>query len=243
MLAERRGELHLDPRVGEMGIALAGRGPTVAATEPELLAVLAPREDPREAIERALGDGGVGLEALHQAGGEGALRAAVRTVEEDEAVRPPLAREADQRAVEGLLDRLLADQVIAPTRPRAPLGPFERKVEDAVPAHLSRRPLERIRAEVIDAVEEVARRVAGVPRRRLPNEREVFLEREHALLGVEARLHSLADPHEIVFEVVAHAMSFTAPAARAPAFDLRRCSSPPGRDRRTRPPRPDALPP
>ena len=55
VLAQRAAHLHVDAPLGQVRVGLAGTRPVVARAEADGLAVGAAREDPGEAVERALG--------------------------------------------------------------------------------------------------------------------------------------------------------------------------------------------
>src|SRR5688572_11111466 len=69
---------------------------------------------PVKAVQRALVLRRVMFERAHDARGDGALRRAVRTVEQHHAVGPPLAHEIAERAVDLALNGFLTDQRLAP---------------------------------------------------------------------------------------------------------------------------------
>ncbi len=155
------------------------------------LDALLAREHPREAVERALGQVRVGLEASHERRDDRRLRRAVRPVQEDDLVDASGADEVPEHAVDGRLDLLLACHARG-----APLG-REVEVEDAEAPLLPPRRVDLGGAEVVDRLPQVLRGPAGVRARRAAEQLQVLLEREDAPLLDEGRLHAVADRSQV----------------------------------------------
>ena len=103
-----------------------------------------------------------------------------------------------ERAVERLLDRLVADQEVAGAQA---LFALELQVEQLEPRELAPRALHLVGAVEVEAVVQVARCVARVPIRMLRELVQVLAEREHALLGVEALPDPCPDALELQLQV------------------------------------------
>ena len=235
MLTQRARELRVDLPLREVRVAVPGRGVPAAAAEADRRALAhAAREDPRERVRRALVEQRVRLEPLEHARGEGALRAAVRPMQQQEAVRAPFPREVRERAVERLLHLLLPDEVLAP---RAVVLVLERQIEEAKAPHRARRSLDVVSAVMIEAVAHITRRIARVPRGVLRDELEVLLEGEHPPLRLVAMTNGGADLSEDLADVDHRGASVAGPrkaggratgrsGARPRACARRACSAP-----------------
>ena len=120
VVAHLVGDLRLDELVVEVRVGLLRAAVLEAAAEADAaLGQLLRREDPVELVERALVERRVVLHRPLQAGDEGRLGAAVRAVQQDEAVGAPLAREVRDQPVDRRLHLLLPHQRVLAAVPGA----------------------------------------------------------------------------------------------------------------------------
>ena len=153
-----------------------------------------------EAVKRAGLLHRVVLERAHEAVRDGALRRAVRPVQEDEAGRPSLAHEVLERAIDLALHLLLPDQRLARR-----FGPVqERQVEELIAALLTPGSHELAAPVVVEHVPEVAAGVTRVAQRIGSEELQVLAEREQAPLVAEILLHPLGNALELVEDTGPH---------------------------------------
>src|SRR5207302_8614199 len=108
VVLDRAGEARVELRALEVGRGLDGlaAGHLVAETDRALHQALV-GEDPVEAVDRALFLARVVLERARHGRHDGALRRAVRTVQQDQLVHAPRAHERADDAVDGVLYFLL----------------------------------------------------------------------------------------------------------------------------------------
>ncbi len=186
-------DLGLDQVVLEVGVALegpAGLGRAAAREADAGLGHPLRGEDPVEPVERALVERRVVLERALQAADQGRLGAAVRAVQQDQAVGAPLPGEVRDQAVDGALDLLLADQVVLALVPGA--------VEQLPAGDRAARRSHRFRSEVIQGIPHVLGGRAGLSDDVGAEQREVLGERHHPTLAGErlAELRRrLTEPH------------------------------------------------
>jgi hypothetical protein len=149
--------------------------------EADASALLSPvREHPREAVERAAIGAGVHLERALQRLEHRALRAAVRTDEQDELVDATEPREPGDRLVQLVLRLFLADQ---------PVPAVELAVEQAMPRDLARRRADVAATEVVERILDELRRAPGVHRGLAAQDVEPLVEAENASRRLELLGH------------------------------------------------------
>ena len=176
------GDLRLDQLVVEVGERLLGAAGLEAAAEADAaLGQLLRREDPVEPVERAFVERRVVLHRALHARDERRLGAAVRAVQQDEAVGPPLAREVRDQAVDRRLDLLLPHQRV--------LAAVEGAVEQAPARHHAARRPHRLGAEVVEHVAHVLARRTQLPRRLRGEQRQVLGERDDPPVAREVVAH------------------------------------------------------
>jgi hypothetical protein len=194
MVADLDEELRVDLIVREVRVRADLRALILLAEAEAAAHCLARREDPVEAVERALVDGRVVLERAHDARDDGALRGAVGSVEQDESVRPSLADEVRHRAVDLLLHLLLPDEGVRS------LQRIPRQVEEVPARELAPRLLDDLGAVMIERVAHVATRVAREAHRVTREEIEVLGEREDATPFQESLLDALGDRVDLAYD-------------------------------------------
>src|SRR5580692_1241832 len=186
MVAHLDDELGVDLVVAEVRIGRETPAAGVLGTESQAPAHgLGRREHPVKPIERALVERRIMLERRHDAGRYRRLGRAVRTVEQDETIRPPLAHEVRERSINLFLDVLLADEGTARQSPR---GLLPRQFEQSIAGEVTPGMVDRYFAEVVEDVADIPARIARIANGIGVEELEKLGEREHTATGTEALL-------------------------------------------------------
>ena len=186
VVAQLVADAGVDQVVGQVGERVGravGAGPAAEA-HPRLARALG-GEHPREAVGRALIERRVVLERAADAADERRLGGAVGPVQQHQPVGAAVADEAGQRPVELVLRRLLPVQPALAAHPGA--------VEQLEPADLAPRVPHHLRAVVLEAVDQVLRRAAHLPRRIGQRELHVLRERQHPAGAGEVVAHGRAE--------------------------------------------------
>ncbi len=188
MIAQLVAEARVDRVVGQVRERVHRLEGRMTAEADAGARALLRREDPREAIQRALVERRVVLERAPQAADECRLRRAVRAVQQDHLARAPVAHEALQHLVGLVLDHLLAEQAILAVRPRC--------IEQLEPRDVAPRIFHLLGSVVIEAVDDVLRRRAQLAQRLGEHEREILRERHHAPVAREILAHGVVKTDE-----------------------------------------------
>jgi hypothetical protein len=195
MIADLDDEAGVDLFLGEVRVALAfGALDLLVAGETDRAAdTLLGGEDPVKTVERAFVERRVVLERAGDAGADRALRRAVWSVEQEEAVRPAFAREVREDSVDLFLDALLADEGLAPL---GDVG-LPRQIEETEATGGAPRPGDLVRAVVVEHVAHVPRGVATVAHGIGGEEVEVLVEREEPTTFFVGRLDRASEAREM----------------------------------------------